>query len=370
MPKDDVIFEVKELEKSFGAKEVLRGLSFDVRKGEILGIVGKSGAGKSTMLRILCGISKRYQGEVSFDGRRLKEGGLSHTIGFSFQPYSFYEDLSLKDNLLYFGRSYGIDNKEVFRRAQELFVLNDLPFEEIDQYPSTFSGGMKKRFDIVCSLIHKPSLLILDEPTAGLDPLRRKHLISIIKRINKNGVTIIVTSHLMDDIEELCDRVLLMDKGKGLKLDSPENIKTGIMEYECITLRSYPGDYEKIIKHLRPFAILDAHEERGKLIIHCPETEIITHFILHLLESEGEDLLNITITEPDLSEIFSLLEDKEEKEIMRENVIKVNDFIQGLIGKRFSHERIRQIMVSHQWPKEVADVLIGKMVHNMEVERR
>lgn len=361
----EVIFQIKDLRKRYGKKEVLRGLNFAVHKGEILGIVGKSGAGKSTFLKILSGIIRKYDGSVQHNLNIIGNKPLNEVIGFSFQPYSFYEGLTLRSNLYYFGSLYGMSRKVIMERARHLFELTDLSWSDLPVPAKNLSGGMKKRFDIVCSLLHNPSILILDEPTAGLDPLRRKQLINIVKKIKHAGVTILMSSHIMSDIEQVCDRVLLMDHGKDLVMDTPSNIKSAFLEHEQIVIESYPGNYAKIAKFLSGFNILHTKIEDNKLVIYSPETEVLVHFILHLLEDNGESLQNIVITEPDLGEVFAILEQKGRRMAMRENVQKLNQFIYLLVGKRYSEKKIKEIMMSHRWPKEVVDVLVGKRILRM-----
>lgn len=368
----DIILELSNIKKSFGDNEVIKGITFSVFRGEILGIIGKSGAGKSTLMNILCGIIKDYHGKVVFNKKAIRNKKKFTTlVGFSFQPYSFYEDLTLKNNLIYFGKLYGIPKSEVMRRAEQLFSLADLDFSDLGKPARHLSGGMKKRFDIVCSLLHSPEILVLDEPTAGLDPMRRKNILSIIRRVNLSGVTVLISSHIISDMEDVCDRVLLMDKGRKVLMDTPSNIKSELLEHEQITIESFPGVYDSIIDSLSGFNILHCKVESGKLIIYTPEAEVFLHFLLHLLEKEGESLENITISEPDLTQVFQTLEGKPLNLSLRDNVNKLDDFIFSLVGKHYSQDQIKKIMVSHHWPKEVVDVLVNKRTKVMSlVERR
>ncbi len=362
----EIIFELSNIKKSFGNNEVIKGITFSVFKGEILGIIGKSGAGKSTLMNILCGAIKDYHGKVTFNKKALKnKSRFNNLIGFSFQPYSFYEDLTLRNNLLYFGKIYGLSRKEVMRRAEQLFSLTDLDLSHINKLAKNLSGGMKKRFDIVCSLLHSPEILILDEPTSGLDPIRRKHILNIIKRVNVSGVTVLISSHIITDIEDVCNRVLLIDKGYKIFLDTPRNIKSELLEHEQITIESFPGNYGRIISLLSGFNILHCKAEDEKLVIYTPESELFVHFLLHLLDQEGEILESITISEPDLNQVFQALENKPLKVSLRDNINKVDNFIYSLIGKHYTPEEIKEIMVSHHWPKEVVDILVSKRARDL-----
>lgn len=362
---DDFIFTVKNLKKSFGSKQVLQGIDLDVRRGEILGVLGKSGSGKSTMMNIVIGAIKKYEGDVSFylsTGVKSSLHEAKKQIGFSFQPYSAYDELTLKENLYYFGKLYGLDKKTIDKRTVELFHLTDLDVSDLHLTIRELSGGMKKRFDIVVSLLHNPSILILDEPTAGLDPLRRKHILNIMKRINNKGVTILITSHIMSDIDGVVDRVLIIDKGRTVLLDAPQKIKNELLENEQILIESSPGVYDDIVKHLMAFSVLHCEVKNKELVVVTPESEIILHYLLHLFDQENEVIERITITEPDLSEVFEKLDSLGEPQVLQENIKKLNEFIEILIGKNYPTEKIKEIMATHNWPEEITSALLDRHV--------
>lgn len=356
------LLEVKKLTKSYGNKKVLQDLSFTLYKGQILGLVGKSGAGKSTLMRLLSFLEEPTSGKIEFNGEVDKK----QFIGYSFQANSFYEELSLKDNLYYFGQIYGIDKNTVEERANLLFGLTDLSLTDMSSIVSSLSGGMKKRFDIVLALLHEPELLILDEPTAGLDPLRRKQLLNVIRRIQSAGVTIIISSHLMTDITESCSEALVLDRGKKLILDKPEKIRNELLDHEEIRIESTPGNYKKIISYLKGFNILHAEERNGKLIVYTPESEILLHYILHVLENNDETLQDIVVTEPDLEDVFEAMNGKKPERILRTNVARLNDFVKSLIGKKYSPAQVKEILLTHKWPKEITNALIGKHMRRVK----
>lgn len=220
------LLEFGHIKKSFGRKEVLSDISFEIKKGEIFGLIGTSGSGKSTLLKILIGLVRPNAGLISFDGKNVlkKINYLRENTGFATQDDLLFDELTIKENSLYFGKLYGIKRKDIKYRLSELLNLLGLSGFENTQI-SHLSGGMVKRANILVSLIHNPKLLILDEPTVGLDPVLRKSLWKYIHKINGEGTTIFVTSHLLDEIEENCDRIAILKLGKIATLGSLEEYK-------------------------------------------------------------------------------------------------------------------------------------------------
>ncbi len=221
---EDVIF--RDIKKRFSTKEVLSGVSFSIHTGEIFGLVGKSGCGKSTLFKILIGMVKTDNGEITFEQKNVLKNldYLRKKTGFATQENMLFDELTIKENSFYFGKLYSMNKGYVRKRFIELLHLMGLDGfwdYQIDQ----LSGGMKKRANLLVSLIHNPRLLVLDEPTVGLDPLLRNVLWDYINKINKEGVTILVTSHLLDEIEKNCNRVAILKKGKVLALASMQQYK-------------------------------------------------------------------------------------------------------------------------------------------------
>jgi len=215
------LLSLLDIKKKLGKKQVLDSLSFKVFEKEIFGLIGKSGCGKSTLLKIIVGMIKPDGGKISFD----KKNSLSnlnylrkHT-GFATQENMLFDELSIKENSFYFGQLYNMKGRDIKSNFQELINLLGLGGFE-NTLVKHLSGGMVKRANLLVSLIHSPKLLILDEPTTGLDPLLRKILWDYIHKINSSGTTILVTSHLIEEIEKNCNRIAIMDNGKIIALAS------------------------------------------------------------------------------------------------------------------------------------------------------
>lgn len=219
--------EVKDLRKKFGRIFALNGVNLEVQEGEIFGILGPNGAGKTTLVRILSTLLKPSAGEVSVAGFRLpsQDYGLKKLMGYMPQSPSLYEDLSAKKNLefflnLQFHNGLGGSTQNKIDHILEFVELKDRK----DDLISTFSSGMKQRLSLACALIHKPKILFLDEPTAGVDPRLKRAFWDYFKKLKQEGTTIIITTHQLTDAEN-CDRLALMKKGKVFLVDTPYHLK-------------------------------------------------------------------------------------------------------------------------------------------------
>ncbi len=213
--------------KKFGKKVVLDDLNLNIPYGKIFGIIGSSGSGKTTILNILVGFLKPNDGKVLFQSRDIRNDmrTIEKQFGFAAQDCSFYDNLTVQENLYYFGNLYGLNSKELKVKTNELVSFVELE-DAIETLGSRLSMGMKRRLDIACSLINKPKVLILDEPTQDLDPILRREIITLIRRLNKEeNTTVIITSHLLGEIEELCDEIGILQEGKIVEIGSPSFLK-------------------------------------------------------------------------------------------------------------------------------------------------
>lgn len=220
------LLEFQDIKKSYLKREVLSGVSFDIQAGEIFGLVGASGSGKSTLLNILIGIVRASSGKILFEGKNATKNikYLRENTGFATQDNMLFGELTTKENGFYFGSLYGLKKSKIKNRFEELLKLLRLgSFENV--LVRNLSGGMMKRANLLISLIHEPKLLILDEPTVGLDPVLRNVLWEYIKEINKTGTTILVTSHLLEEIEQNCSRVAVLKKGRIIAVGTPQEYK-------------------------------------------------------------------------------------------------------------------------------------------------
>ena len=220
------IIQVKDLTKSYGDFEAVRGISFEVYKGEIFGLLGPNGAGKSTTLEIIETLRQKSGGTVMVDGMNLDTDpeGIKKIIGVQLQTAGFYPNLNLTELIHLFVGLYQMQMDPL-----ELLAKVDL----VDKAKAKFkelSGGQKQRFSIATTLINRPKIIFLDEPTTGLDPQARRNLWDLIKEIRNNGTTVIITTHYMDEAEVLCDRVAIIDSGKIIGINSPNQLIDELVE--------------------------------------------------------------------------------------------------------------------------------------------
>jgi ABC-2 type transport system ATP-binding protein len=218
------MIKADNLKKRFGNTVALDDVSFEVKKGETFGLLGPNGAGKTTAIRLLCGLLKPDSGMVTLDGKTdptLVE--VRSSLGMVPQTLAIYEELSAEENLRFFGRIYGLSGRQLKERVSNCLEIAGLTQRSRERV-SKFSGGMKRRLNMVCSLLHEPPLLLLDEPTVGVDPQSRNSIFDTIEDMKKQGRTIIYTTHYMEEAERLCDRVAILDYGKILDMDSVHNL--------------------------------------------------------------------------------------------------------------------------------------------------
>ncbi|MBN1856564.1 MAG: ABC transporter ATP-binding protein [Dehalococcoidia bacterium] len=228
---------VENLHKSFNDHKAVNGVTFSIYKGEIFGLLGPNGAGKTTTIRILSTILDPDRGDVSVGGHSIRheDDAIRSLIGVCPQELALYPDLSAMDNLLFFGRMVGLNGREARSQAVanlEAMGLMDRAKGKVDK----FSGGMKRRINLAIALMGHPELLFLDEPTVGIDPQSRNMIYETIDGLRDGGMTILYTTHYMEEADRLCDRVAIMDGGRIVALDTPHELKSRIGSPEQVTL--------------------------------------------------------------------------------------------------------------------------------------
>lgn len=222
MNKDTPVISVRHVNKSFGSKQVLKDITLEVSPAETFGLLGPSGSGKTTLVKLLTGIDEATSGEVHLLGIKMPKLAMLQRIGYMAQSDALYTELSAKENLEFFASLYGLKGVQRARRIQavmELVHLEDHLRKRVGQY----SGGMKRRLSLAIALLHEPPLLILDEPTVGIDPVLRLSIWNELRELNKKGTTIILTTHVMDEAEK-CDRLGMIRDGELLAADTPAGL--------------------------------------------------------------------------------------------------------------------------------------------------
>lgn len=245
MTNNEKIIEIKNLNMSYGSKKVLNNISLDINRGNIIGYIGPNGAGKSTTIKIILGLIEGYSGEVKIFGRDIKEEGFEYKnkIGYVPEIVKVYESLTAREYLTFIGQLYGLDYKVCDEKARKLMSVLGIE-KAYDSRISSFSKGMKQKVAIISALLHNPDILFLDEPLSGLDANSVLLIKEIINKLKENGKTIFYSSHIMEVVEKISDRIIVLNDG--------EIVADG--NFEEIRKSSFDGSLEEIFNKLTGFA--------------------------------------------------------------------------------------------------------------------
>lgn len=306
--KKPPFIEFQNIKKRFGKNEVLLGVNLEIPYGERFGIIGVSGSGKSTLLNILIGFLRANAGSVYFNLRDIarEKKTIRRTFGFAAQDGSFYGDLSVMENLEYFGTLYGMSKGDILKRAKGLLALVGLSNAK-ETLGKNLSRGMQKRLDIACAMIHEPKVLILDEPTEDLDPMLRKDILLLIKKINERGTTIIITSHLLSEIETICTKIAILHGGKIIEVGTPADLKGRYYKNDEIHMETVPGNYEKLARRIGKKYVEEIEVLEHKLIIRTPNVDAVLREVFSAVKSCGEKIIDVNVSKPTLEEVFTAL---------------------------------------------------------------
>ena len=293
----------ESLSKRFGTVSAVENASIEVRPGEIFGLVGPDGAGKTTLLRMLCGIVTPTGGRVIFSGDKHRAGGSG--FGYMPQKFSLYGDLTVMENINFFGALYRVDAGTIRQRADEILEITGL-IQFKDRFADNLSGGMKQKLALTCSLLARPGMLILDEPTYGVDPESRKDFRKILYQLNKDGMTMIVSTPYMDE-SELCHRIAFMDRGKIVAVETPGNYKKNF-SFKILELKTEATDLD-FLNQLEIVAEAGFYGDSYHVAVR--ETEAAVQAITTMLQEKGIALIIIKEIAPSMEDIFVALTEKE-----------------------------------------------------------
>jgi ABC-2 type transport system ATP-binding protein len=304
----DQVITAQELRKSFksrrGAVEAVRGVSMEVARGEIFGFLGPNGAGKTTTLRMLTTLLPIDEGSASvagFDVRQEPER-VRARIGYVSQLGGSDELATGRENLVLQGRLYGDDTATVRRRADELIELLELGgFAE--RKVITYSGGQRRRLDVALGIIHAPEVLFLDEPSTGLDPQNRANLWEHVRQLRERGTTVFLTTHYLDEADELCDRLMIMDHGQIVAEGDPQALKRQVAgDMVLLSVRDELARAEQVLRE-QPY-VRELNSEESRLRLYVEDSGSALPAILRLLDQEGIALHSMSLSEPTLDDVF------------------------------------------------------------------
>ena len=297
--------EVKNLKKSFGDLQAVQDASFDVIQGEVLGLLGPNGAGKSTTISILCGLLAPDGGEAVIMGHSVtKEEELAKSsLGVVPQDIALYLDLSARENLDFWGRMYGLRGKTLKSRVDEVLEIIGLADRQKD-YVGKFSGGMKRRVNIGAALLHKPQVVIMDEPTVGIDPQSRRHILDNVKELNQKGMTVLYTTHYMEEAAELSNHIVIMDKGKVIAHGTHDELVklVGGQTRIDLTLNMEAGRVLDAWGAVDGVSRIDA--QNGGVTVLVDDSNRVLPRLFDTASDKGVRITGVEIQEPNLEMVF------------------------------------------------------------------
>lgn len=307
----DPIVLIDGLRKSFGKNVAVDGISLSIFPGETFGLLGPNGAGKTTTLKILCGLVRPDGGDVTVQGISIRQSvqKVQKMLGVVPQGLALYEDMTARQNLNYFARLRGLSTQERKEQIETILYLVSLE-EDADRRVKGFSGGMKRRLNIGIGLLGRPQVLLLDEPTVGIDPQSRRHILDSVRRLADEGMTIIYTSHYMEEVEYLCQRVAIMDRGRVIAQGPIDEVKA--LAGDSVVLRiPLPANGNSVdLDRLRASVSLPLETRMGELRFVLPDGSSQVPAVLNKLLEFGTPLDGMTVTTPNLETVFLSLTGK------------------------------------------------------------
>jgi ABC-2 type transport system ATP-binding protein len=307
--------EVDSVTKRFEDMVAVDNISMTVAKGELFGLLGPNGAGKSTLTKMISGMLNPTTGTIKVGKYNIQKEPMKvkEIIGVVPQDIVLYDYLNARENLAFYGRLYGLSGRKLKDRIDELLNFTQLDEKAVKRHVSTYSGGMKRRVNIAAALLHEPQVILLDEPTAGLDPQNKHALWKIIQTLRTQGKTIMLTTHMMDEAEELCSRVAIMDHGKIIALGSPSQLVKKVKMENTITVvpdKTSPKLIELIkgisgVKNV--YTVIDETEKRENLKVITDNPDDILPDIVSTIVNEGTKVLSIQLSRVTLEDVFIAL---------------------------------------------------------------
>jgi len=298
------IVTLTNLSKRFKKLIAVNKVDLKIKRGEIFGLLGPNGAGKTTIIKILCTLLRPSSGTAKINGYNIlkEKHGVRSSIGVVFQDQSIDEELTAYENLVFHGKVYNMKMADIKSRAAKLLKLVELE-DKKDKLVGEFSGGMRRRLEIARGLMHKPKVLFLDEPTVGLDPQTRNKIWDYIKKLNKESdVTIILTTHYMEEADKLCNWVGIIDRGKVIAYDSPMNLKDKLGGDTITIGADDPIKFQKALKDVKSIQKMTCHKKG--LILSTKQAEKKIAKIIKALEDKGLSPKTVSIHNPTLEDVF------------------------------------------------------------------
>jgi ABC-2 type transport system ATP-binding protein len=304
-PRDGSVLTCTGLHKRFGSRVAVNGVGFTIGTGETYGLLGPNGAGKTTTISMICGILARDEGTVLVDGRPVDIGTTEAkaAIGYVPQDLAIYPDLTALENLRFFGRLYGMGGRDLARRVDEVLEVVDLR-DRAKERTEQYSGGMKRRLNIAIGLLHTPRLLVLDEPTVGVDPQSRNAILAGVEALSALGMGILYTTHYMEEAERLCDRVGIIDEGRIIAEGTRRELVNLVGGLDKVSL-SVAGDARIAAAELgRIDGVREATAREGGIDVLVAGARSLLPRLLEIVTRDGVSVRSVEVVEPDLESVF------------------------------------------------------------------
>jgi ABC-2 type transport system ATP-binding protein len=297
--------QVQDLHKDFGEVYAVRGISFDVEQGEILSLLGPNGAGKSTTISMLSCLLEPTKGDALVMGHSIRDDPMAvkGSIGVVPQEVALYPDLSARENLAFWGRMYGLRGRDLGRRVQEVLEIIGLVDRQKGRV-SKFSGGMKRRLNIGVSLLHRPDVLILDEPTVGIDPQSRRNILDSVKDFNQQGMTVLYTTHYMEEAQELSDHIAIMDHGEIIAYGTHDELVEIVGELDRVDL-TLDAPVERVKSDWKAaHGVHKVTAEDGTARLLVEDSNRVLPDLFELASAAQVRITSVDIQEPNLEAVF------------------------------------------------------------------
>ncbi|WP_169089010.1 ATP-binding cassette domain-containing protein [Paenibacillus sp. PL91] len=302
------VLEIKQLTKKFGDFIAVDNITMSVKEGEIFGFLGANGAGKSTVINMIASLLRVTKGEIEVFGKSIAKHGkfAKMNIGIVPQEMAIYEDMTAYENVHFFAGLYGLRGAELKERVIEALAFVGLG-DKHKSHPKNFSGGMKRRLNIACAIAHRPKLLIMDEPTVGIDPQSRNYILGSVKKLNELGSTIIYTSHYMEEVEEICTRIAIIDHGKIIAEGTKGQLKAIITNQKNIGIEVRSAEYLDRNK-LEGIAGVNRVEVEDRIVKITSDSEVNNlNRIIQQLMADDIEIRSVEENEPSLETVFLTL---------------------------------------------------------------
>ncbi|EEG77070.1 ABC transporter ATP-binding protein [Dethiobacter alkaliphilus] len=303
-----MILEINNLVKRYNGLLAVDNVDLAVTEGEVFGLLGPNGAGKTTLINAIIGMTKTDGGEINLFGKNLRrsEMEIKANIGIVPQEIALYGDLNALQNVEFFGKLYGVKGDLLQERAKEALDFVDL-WERRKDSPNKFSGGMKRRLNIACSLVHHPKLIIMDEPTVGIDPQSRNHILESVKKLNQMGSTVIYTSHYMEEVEVLCNDIAIMDHGRIIARGSKEELEEMVAVEEKVNIRLSSVNYSLVENVKKISGVTNCLLEHNQLTVFSRAKSNNISRIIECITQTGAVIEAINMEKLTLEDVFLTL---------------------------------------------------------------